>query len=99
MRILLFLTFPCQMSAAGKRLPPFCSPMIKKKAISRLRSGLFQVVCVKRTWAVSYTVQRNILQGFSLLFTQMVRTLHQHLHAVDRDDAHAQQADGSQLQQ
>lgn len=28
----------------------------------------------------------------------MVRALHQHLHAVDRDDAHAEQADGSQLQ-
>lgn len=28
----------------------------------------------------------------------MVRTPHQHLHAVDRDDAHAEQADGSELQ-
>lgn len=28
----------------------------------------------------------------------MVGTLDQHLHAVERDDAHAQQADGAQLQ-
>ena len=34
-----------------------------------------------------------------LLCTEMVRTLHQHLHAVDRHDAHAQQADGSELRE
>lgn len=39
-----------------------------------------------------------VLQGLSLLCTEMVGTLDQHLHAVDRDDAHPQQADGSELQ-
>lgn len=39
-----------------------------------------------------------ILQGLFLLCTEMVGTLNQHLHAVDRDDAHPEQADGSELQ-
>lgn len=39
-----------------------------------------------------------VLQGLFLLCTEMVGTLDQHLHAVDRDDAHPEQADGSQLQ-
>lgn len=48
--------------------------------------------------AARHTVKRSILQGVFLLCTEMVRTPDQHLHAVDRDDAHAEQADGSELQ-
>lgn len=100
MKILLaFLTFPCQiisfLSHFYRKRLPFCSSL---KTFSRLRSDLFHIVCIKRSWGCHTYGGEKYSLGFSLLFTEMVRTLHQHLHAVDRDDAHAEQADGSQLQ-
>lgn len=78
-----------------KRLPPL--QLIKQFSLSRpqIHFTLFFIFSIQRL----DSGEKYSAGFFFLLCTEMVRTPHQHLHAVDGDDAHAQQADWSQLQQ